>query len=127
MYVCTAIVYVTGELKGVDRYGNAYYESDTATPGRNRWVVYPSRQHVNASAVPAEWHGWLHYMVAETPIERPPPQRVYGREHQAMTLSGQGAAANYLPPGHVLSTRHATFGRTGEGAADDPDGSYENC
>ena len=55
-----------GELKGVDRYGNKYFEDPTAVTGRNRYVVYPSRKQVNASNVPPEWHGWLHVSGEDT-------------------------------------------------------------
>lgn len=48
-----------GELKGVDRLGNKYFEDLAAVTGRTRYVVYPSRQQVNASSVPPEWHAWL--------------------------------------------------------------------
>jgi NADH:ubiquinone oxidoreductase subunit len=56
-------------LKGVDRFGNQYYESARELPGRHRWVVFPSKKLVDASAVPPEWHGWLHHMNDETPLD----------------------------------------------------------
>ena len=57
-----------GELKGVDQFGNQYWESAIEIPGRNRWVVFPSKALVDASSVPPEWHGWLHHMNDDTPI-----------------------------------------------------------
>jgi NADH:ubiquinone oxidoreductase subunit len=72
-----------GELKGVDRFGNQYYESARELPGRHRWVVYPSKKLVDASAVPPEWHGWLHHMNDETPLDvrTHTQQRGSGGEH----------------------------------------------
>lgn len=37
--------------------------------GRHRWVEYADKSAYNASSVPPEWHGWLHYMTDHTPEE----------------------------------------------------------
>lgn len=34
--------------------------------GRHRWVEYASKNRYNASQVPPEWHGWLHYITDHT-------------------------------------------------------------
>lgn len=34
--------------------------------GRHRWVEYASKSRYNASQVPPEWHGWLHYITDRT-------------------------------------------------------------
>lgn len=34
--------------------------------GRHRWVEYASKGRYNASQVPAEWHGWLHFVTDHT-------------------------------------------------------------
>ncbi|KAI3734108.1 hypothetical protein L6452_13571 [Arctium lappa] len=34
--------------------------------GRHRWVEYAAKGHYNASQVPAEWHGWLHFVTDYT-------------------------------------------------------------
>lgn len=56
-----------GTLVGTDKYGNKYYENPYYFYGRNRWVQYAT--HVNmdydASQIPAEWYGWMHYKVNE--------------------------------------------------------------
>lgn len=52
-----------GELVGVDQNGNKYFEKKDAQVGRNRWVVYAKADDWRAqdpSAIPAEWHAWLH-------------------------------------------------------------------
>ena len=84
-----------GEHVGTDAFGNRYY-IDRRTKGRKRerrWVMYKGSPE--ASKVPAEWHAWLHYTVAEplpTPEDKP-----WVREHQANLTGTPGA---YLPPGH---------------------------
>ena len=46
---------------GVDEFGNKYYESNKKDylGRRRRYVIYNGL--AEASKVPAEWHGWLHY------------------------------------------------------------------
>jgi NADH dehydrogenase (ubiquinone) 1 alpha subcomplex subunit 12 len=59
-----------GQLIGVDSNGNKYFEKKDAQVGRNRWVVYAGGQdwiNQNASTVPPEWHGWLHFISDENP------------------------------------------------------------
>jgi NADH:ubiquinone oxidoreductase subunit len=48
-------------LVGSDAYGNRYYEEKKPSRLRNprRFVLY--KGNPEASLVPAEWHGWLHY------------------------------------------------------------------
>src|SRR5581483_10903586 len=48
--------WLSGRLVGSDEFGNRYYESKT---GQRRWVIYAGT--VDASLVPADWHGWLHH------------------------------------------------------------------
>jgi NADH:ubiquinone oxidoreductase subunit len=54
-----------GALVGVDQLGNHFYEDTEAQFGRNRWVEYaglPWWADVEATAIGADWHGWLHQM-----------------------------------------------------------------
>ncbi|XP_022124938.1 probable NADH dehydrogenase [ubiquinone] 1 alpha subcomplex subunit 12 [Pieris rapae] len=52
-----------GTLVGKDKFGNKYFENPRYFYGRNRWVEYSDKFHMNydGSQVPAEWYGWLHY------------------------------------------------------------------
>ena len=52
-----------GQEVGKDQFGNRYYQNKD---GARRWVVYSGL--VEASRVPAEWHGWLHHRATEPPI-----------------------------------------------------------
>ena len=56
-----------GELVGTDAEGNRYFQDKRIVPGtrRKRWVMYNGV--AEASRIPPEWHGWLHYMLAEPP------------------------------------------------------------
>jgi len=90
-----------GKAVGVDSYGNKYYQARTeknATGHKKRWVLYKGK--VEASKVPPEWHGWLHYTTDILPADR--PRLAYGwlKEHRP-NLTGTKLA--YLPPGHISS------------------------
>jgi NADH:ubiquinone oxidoreductase subunit len=61
----------SGRLVGVDKYGNKYYENRYYFYGSSRWVEYAEYKNLeyDASQVPAEWFGWLHYRTDATPNE----------------------------------------------------------
>lgn len=89
-----------GAQVGVDAEGNRYYQERKQPKGRRRrrWVIY--RGEAEASRVPSDWHGWLHYSVDQPPPAGGYPKRPWQKEHQR-NLSGTPAA--YRPPGHALS------------------------
>jgi NADH:ubiquinone oxidoreductase subunit len=73
-----------GVLIGEDSTGNRYYEarddSCSYDVGRKRrWVIYNG--YAEASKVPAEWHGWLHYTFDEPPTVEPLPVKAWEKEH----------------------------------------------
>ncbi len=63
-----------GTLVGEDKYGNKYYENAKYFYGRNRWVVYNKKHHLeyDGSMIPAEWFGWMHYKTDQPPTVKPP-------------------------------------------------------
>jgi NADH:ubiquinone oxidoreductase subunit len=83
----------SGKPVGRDQFGNRYYENPSN--GR-RWVLYNGT--VEASRVPAEWHGWLHHTFRDPPTTAPLPARSWEKEHQP-NLSGTPLA--HLPPGSL--------------------------
>lgn len=90
---------IAGEQVGEDSQGNRYYrDSRRLRNGREkRWVVYKGK--AEGSAVPAEWHGWLHHRTDEVPDENRISRHPWQRDHEA---NPTGTAAAYRPPGHVL-------------------------
>ena len=92
---------LNGNLVGTDALGNSYYEQRTIRPnGRaRRWVMY--KGEAEASAVPAEWHSWLHYMT-DRPIQES-ARRTWNKPHQA---NPTGTPASYRPPGHDYQGGH---------------------
>lgn len=97
MTITTKIhTWLNGIYIGEDQFGNKYYEHKKVnkTSGRKkRWVIYKGLPE--ASKVPAEWHGWLHYTFDTVPKKR------YKWQKQHMpNLTGTELA--YRPPGHIL-------------------------
>ncbi|KAH7442065.1 hypothetical protein KP509_03G068800 [Ceratopteris richardii] len=89
-------------LVGVDKFGNKYYEKlENVQYGRHRWVEYADIKNYDASSVPPEWHGWLHYVTDHTPeqLEELKPVR-YGMEHRR-NQSGLGDQYSYFSKGHA--------------------------
>ncbi|XP_068228905.1 probable NADH dehydrogenase [ubiquinone] 1 alpha subcomplex subunit 12 [Palaemon carinicauda] len=52
--------------------------------GRNRWVIYHPKYGVDydASAVPAEWFGWLHHKTDQPPTKVPVKRYPWVIPHQ---------------------------------------------
>ena len=96
--------WLRGEQVGSDQFGNRYYRekgggkvhADSLRKER-RWVIYDGE--VEASRVPAEWHGWLHHTTQDLPPEGGPAKRPWQKEHLPNLT---GTAAAYRPPGHIL-------------------------
>ncbi len=91
-----------GKAVGEDAQGNRYYE-DKAGRSINgkprRWVVYNG--DIEASRVPPEWHGWLHYTVDTVP--QAPAKQKWFKPHQ-INLTGTKDA--HCPRGHDEPVRY---------------------
>ena len=90
-----------GVFVGEDAFGNKYYEArdDRESYDKNRkrrFVIYQG--YADASKVPAEWHGWLHYTFDEPPTTAPLRRQAWEKEHRP-NLSGTIHA--YRPKGSI--------------------------
>ncbi len=88
--------WLRGRLVGKDQFGNRYYQNKS---GARRWVVYNGT--VEASRVPADWHGWLHHTFKEPPVAKPQVRRPWEKE-SVPNLTGTPAA--YRPSGSLAAT-----------------------
>lgn len=83
-----------GQLVGEDEFGNRYFQD--RKPNRQgkirRWVIYKGQPE--ATKVPADWHGWLHYTVSEVPQKR---QSYFWEKKHVPNLTGTPNA--YKPKG----------------------------
>ncbi|MEC7050535.1 MAG: NADH:ubiquinone oxidoreductase subunit NDUFA12 [Pseudomonadota bacterium] len=98
-FVTRLHIHFKTRLVGSDAFGNRYYEERKARPGKppRRYVRYNGM--VEASKVPADWHGWLHHTE-----DSPPPEGGYARhdwqlDHQPNTT---GTKLAHRPAGHML-------------------------
>lgn len=88
-----------GKKVGTDQFDNMYYEA----PARKgytrtrRWVIYKGKPE--ASAIPPEWHGWIHHQTNDIPSA----DDSYRREWQKpYTPNMTGTNQAYRPKGHIL-------------------------
>jgi len=89
-----------GELVGEDEAGNRYYRE---RGGDRRWVVYNGV--VEASAIPPDWHAWMHHRTDEPPGPYAP--REWQKPHQPNLT---GTARAYRPPGSIVLASPKTPG-----------------
>ncbi len=84
---------------GQDSFGNTYYEAGPRKGYKRnrRWVIY--KGEADASRVPPEWHGWLHYQNDEAPVGDHSFRRNWQKPY-VPNLTGTDQA--YRPPGHIL-------------------------
>jgi NADH:ubiquinone oxidoreductase subunit len=84
-----------GRRVGADAAGNVYFEERRPRAGYRirRWVGYAGPSE--PSAVPPEWHAWLHY-TTDAPI--PDSLRRPWQKPHLMNLTG--TPGSYRPPGH---------------------------
>lgn len=83
-----------GTEVGRDDAGNIYYRNADAS---RRWVMFNGE--VDASAVPADWHGWLHFTWDEPPTASPLTRKPWEKPH-VPNMTGTDAA--YHPPGSIM-------------------------
>jgi len=86
-----------GQRVGEDALGNIYYRE---RKGNRRWVIY--KNLAEASQVPPDWHGWLHYTVDTPPCEETYKARAWQQPHLPNMT---GTAHAYRPAGSTLSSR----------------------
>jgi NADH:ubiquinone oxidoreductase subunit len=103
----TLATFFCGQKVGSDSLGNVYYESRNAMktpfgPKKRRWVVYNSRPE--ASIVPPEWHGWLHYTM-DAPLTEGQYAQPWQQPHQENLTATEAA---YHPPGTYGQRAKAT-------------------
>ncbi|RMD65139.1 MAG: NADH:ubiquinone oxidoreductase subunit NDUFA12 [Alphaproteobacteria bacterium] len=95
-----------GEEVGRDEFGNRYYreKGGKAVPlhpeslrRERRWVIYAGE--AEPSAIPPQWHAWLHHTVDEIPDDTV-DRRAWQKTH---VPNPTGTDAAYRPAGHVLA------------------------
>lgn len=89
---------IKGQYVGKDQFGNRYYKERFFFKKPNcrprRWVAYQGP--IEATTVPPEWFGWLHFMY-ENPLEK--CSYAWAAPYQA---NPTGTETPYLPTNHPL-------------------------
>ena len=86
-----------GTKVGTDELGNTYYKGPMTTWGKERrWVVYNG--YADASAIPAGWHGWMHYRTDTPPSGEEYVAREWEKAHRA---NPTGTPNSYRPKGSL--------------------------
>ncbi len=95
--------WIKGKKVGTDAYGNVYYRAKPrrGTTRERRWVIYKGEPE--ASAVPAQWHGWLHHQTNDLPGAKDPFAKHWIKPHKA---NATGTAQAYFPPGDARAGGH---------------------
>jgi len=89
-----------GKRVGQDDFGNVYYTGGTDSEGRTRrWVIYNG--YAEASAIPAEWHGWMHHRTDVPPTEENYTPRDWQKSHRP---NGTGSVNAYRPKGSIAAS-----------------------
>jgi NADH:ubiquinone oxidoreductase subunit len=94
-------VWRRGHFVGVDQIGNRYFRAAPRQGYKReqRWVVY--KNEADASAIPPEWHGWMHHQSDVIPTAGNLSYRQDWQKPHRPNLTGSDLA--YRPPGHQLS------------------------
>jgi NADH:ubiquinone oxidoreductase subunit len=89
-----------GKLVGTDQFGNRYFKEKRTPKNRRekRWVIYHGK--AEASKIPAQWHGWMHYTFDKPPTERTVLHYPWEKQHQPNLTGTKGA---YAPDGSLLA------------------------
>jgi NADH dehydrogenase (ubiquinone) 1 alpha subcomplex subunit 12 len=90
-------------LVGKDSEGNSYYEADTINQLRERFVVPADPNKYDASAIPPEWHKWLHRMTDVLPTADMEPK--FRKPHRQ---NPTGSGNIYMQPAHFLNPKYST-------------------
>jgi len=83
----------SGSPVGSDDFGNRYYQTKDA---KRRWVIYAGT--VEASRVPADWHGWLHHTFKDPPTVSAPKLKPWETDY---TPNLTGTPQAWRPPGSL--------------------------
>lgn len=85
---------------GQDASGNKYYKAKPRKGYKRdrRWVTYNGAPE--ATKIPPEWHGWMHYQTDVVPTAGEKSFRRKWQKPHHPNMTGTNAA--YRPPGHLL-------------------------
>jgi len=96
----TTRIFSRAKRVGTDNYGNKYFiaKARKGYKRERRFVMYNGV--AEATAIPPEWHGWMHHQSDEVPSsDKKSFRRKWQKPHQRNMTGTQSA---YRPKGHML-------------------------
>ena len=85
---------------GADEFGNRYFEArtnrDSYDERKRRYVIYNG--YAEASKIPPDWHGWMHYTFDDPPTTAPLKRQSWEKPHIPNLTGTVGA---WRPPGSI--------------------------
>lgn len=87
-----------GVEQGQDQFGNCYFEHRRQMQGRykKRWAIY--KNNIQATAIPPQFHAWLHYTSHQFPLH---DSSTYQHDWQKQHIENPtGSPDAYRPTGH---------------------------
>eukprot|EP00483_Globobulimina_turgida_P000166 UN00166 len=99
-----------GTLRGIDEFGNEYYENLDNAFGRHRWVNFAEirRENSHGPTIPPGWFGWMHHARNTTPADPGFPKPPKWVLLHAENFTGTDKA--YLPTNYGQNTSQAWKG-----------------
>eukprot|EP00026_Physarum_polycephalum_P018496 Phypoly_transcript_20105.p1 GENE.Phypoly_transcript_20105~~Phypoly_transcript_20105.p1 ORF type:complete len:164 (+),score=15.02 Phypoly_transcript_20105:53-544(+) len=96
-----------GELVGVDKFGNRYYEDKNESLLRDRWVEFSDYSDgiPDASRIPPEWHAWIH-RITDSPGGSPQFVALTPKYKREWRPNPTGGPLTYTPPNFVLNPEY---------------------
>ena len=102
-----------GRPVGTDEFGNRYFEARNAKDSydgrKRRWVLY--KGYAEASKIPPDWHGWMHYIYDDVPSETPLKRKSWEKPHEP-NMSGTPFAK--VPPGSLAAEAQRSPSASGD-------------
>lgn len=94
-------IWKSAKFVGDDDFGNRYYVQRKGVGPLGvprRFVIY--KDLADASKIPPEWHGWMHYTVDTPPTEEDYEPKPWQKPYE-MNMTGTSQA--YRPDGSILT------------------------
>ena len=92
-----------GVFKGVDKFGNRYYESLDQPFGRQRWVKYAKQSscQYDATQIDHSWWPWMHHVTDTCPTDVPLEEPKFQADYKSNVTFSKDS---YKNRGHYLNS-----------------------
>lgn len=107
MFTLRLLISLKGHFVGKDERGNLYYQEGYlfSKPNRrpHRWVIY--KGEADPTAIPAAWHGWLHFTHEAPLVDATQKAQTSSRPKQSRVKKALSASSLTKDPLGLLKNR----------------------